>query len=405
MTSLALHSAPIPKKPLPQNSSNAPITAQLVEGPHVLLDSFTEEWDSLVARPSLDEPFLRPYWFIAFARAFNNGDPISLFTAREERELVGVLPMRRSQKFFGRIPGRTFSSLAGIHSCRFDLICEPSKRDAVSNAIWERLKGRDDWDVIEAEFVPLDGAFSHILHHAERDGYLTAIWPTQKSPYLTLPEPGSPPLQNCPPRYADARKRLGRYERRLKDRGEPTFETITTFTESLFEDFLEMEGSGWKGKAGSAIKCSPTTTQFYREASRDASDYGQFRMCVLSVDGRKIAMELALTGGSSCFSPKVAYDETFSNTSPGALLVQRIITDLTRHGFTRYDLLGSQGRHKAMWAGEVREHASMYVIRPNLLGRFHHLLLGSIAPRMRALRHRVYGDPQSLQPRRKKPSA
>jgi CelD/BcsL family acetyltransferase involved in cellulose biosynthesis len=128
-------------------------------------------------------------------------------------------------------------------------------------------------------------------------------------------------------------------------------------------------------------------------------------MCVLCVDGRKIAMELALTSGSVCFSPKIAYDETFSNTSPGALLVQRIISDLTRHGFTRYDLLGSQGRHKAMWAGEVREHASMYVIRPNLLGRFHHLLLGSIAPRMRALRHRVYGDPQSLQPRGKKPSA
>jgi CelD/BcsL family acetyltransferase involved in cellulose biosynthesis len=380
----------------PQALSPSPLTAHLTEGPHLLLESLADEWNALVSTPSLNQPFLYPYWFLAFAKTFHAGRPVSLITVRDQRRLVGVLPLRRTDTFFGRIPGRTLSSLAGIHSCRFDLICEPSHREGVNDAIWECLKRRKDWDVLEAHYVPQDSALDNLLRRAEKDGYLTATWPTQKSPYLTLPSPGSPPLQNCPARYADSRKRLGRYERRLRDHGEPSFEVETTFSDQLFESFLEMEGSGWKGKAGSAIKCSSTTTQFYREALRDASTFGQLRMCSLLVSGREVAMEMALLSNGICFSPKVAYDETLSNASPGNLLVQRIISDLVQSGVTRYDLLGSQGRHKAMWAGEVNEHASLYIFRPTLTGHLRHTLVDKIATKVKALKHRMYGDPQSL---------
>ena len=378
------------------------LLAQSIEATPSDLEALAPEWNTLCATSPNQEPFLYPYWFIAFAKSFNAGRPVQLITIRDKTRLRGVLPLKTVGRFLGRLPTRTLRSLSNIHSCRFDLICAPEDRDAVAAAAWRCLKERDDWNAIEAIHVPRGGAFESIMKHAQNDGYLTALWPTQRSPFLLLPPPGSPPLQNCPSRYKDTRKRLDKYFRKLKEHGEPSFKADICYSEELFKRFLELEGSGWKAQAGSAIKCDPTTTTFYREILRGAGERGHLRMCSLLVAGKLVAMEMAFVAANRCYSPKVAYDETFSHCAPGHLLARRVIEELVELGVDRYDTLGSQARHKAVWAGEERPHAHCYIFRPTLAGRARHTLVSRIAPQIKRLKYSIYGDPQSLDQKQKK---
>lgn len=376
--------------------SHLPYTSTIMELSPSDLEGLQDEWRALVTTGEYSEPFYQPYWFRAFFQTFHGGKPAPFVIVRQGRALKGVLPLMRSRRFWGKFPARSLKGLSGIHSCRFDLMCESEHKDTIAESAWRALEDDSSWNVLEAHNVPEGGGFEALMRHADRAGYLVARWPTLLSPYLKLPVGHSDGLQNCPARYKKDRKRIESRLRKLQGEGEVSFEVIKTFDESFFKEFLRMEGAGWKGKAGGAIACNPTIIEFYRHALGCAASEGHLRMCALTLNGRRIAMELALVINNRCYSPKIAYDEGLSKFGPGQQMVRRIIQDLADKGIERYDLLGPRSRHKALWAGEVRPHANCFIFRPTLAGTAYYTLADRIAPMIKRAKYRRYGDPQSL---------
>jgi CelD/BcsL family acetyltransferase involved in cellulose biosynthesis len=231
---------------------------------------------------------------------------------------------------------------------------------------------------------------------AEKDGYRTSRWPTLLSPYVSLPTNPSDPFSNCPKYYKKDRKRLEKRFDRLKEIGEPTFHVYSHFDEDLFNEFIALEGSGWKGQAGGAIKCSQVLVDFYRELVKTAAQQGHLRMCALRAGGKAVAMELAFVVDGCCYSPKIAYDETLASSSPGQQLARLAIEDLVRLGVTKYDLLGPRSRYKAVWAGDIRPHANCYIFRPSIAGKVCYYIIDKIGPRIKRAKYARYGDPQEL---------
>ncbi len=360
------------------------------------LEDLHQEWNLLAQQLPQREPFYLPYWFQAFARTIARDESIPLVTVRDRGRLVGVLPLRRTGRFLRKIPARVLSSLSNVHSCRFDFVCDPNHTEAVAQAAWHALKEDSRWSVIEVNAIPEGGAFEAIMRSAERDGYLVARWPTLLSPYLKLPSTQFDPLSNCPQHYRKDRKRLEKRFERLKEFGEPVFEVHTHFSEDLFNEFLEMESSGWKGQAGGAIKCNPVIVDFYRELLSAAAREGHVRICALRAGTKAVAMELSFVVDHDCYSPKIAYDEAFSAASPGQQLARFSIQELARRGISTYDLLGPRSRHKAIWAGDIRPHANCYIFRPSLAGKTYHYIIDKMGPRVKRAKYTRYGDPQQL---------
>ncbi len=352
--------------------------------------------DLLVTHGEYSEPFYQPYWLSAFARSFLDGKPTPFVVVHDGGALKGILPLMHSRRFWGKIPARSLRSLSGIHSCRFDFICESHNKDTIAESAWRALEDDPSWTVIEAHNVPEGGGFEAIMRHADRAGYLISRWPTLLSPYLNIPVGQKDGLQNCPARYKKDRKRLESRFRKLQEQGDVAFEVTNNFDEELFQEFLRLEGAGWKGRAGGAISCNPVIVEFYRTALRHAASYGHLRMCTLKLDGKRIAMEIALVTENRCYSPKIAYDEQLSKFGPGQLMARLGIQDLADRGIEKYDLLGPRARHKALWAGEVRPHAHCFIFRPNLAGTAHYLLAARLAPFLKRAKQKRYGDPQSL---------
>jgi hypothetical protein len=121
------------------------------------------------------------------------------------------------------------------------------------------------------------------------------------------------------------RKELRRCHRRLESLEGVRFQTAagdSADIDSFFQDFLAVEGSGWKGESGvgSAIRLHPKLVSFYRElaAGLDCGDGCEIN--ALRTEGRCIAVEFSMRTGEEYATLKIGYDERYARLSPGQLL-------------------------------------------------------------------------------------
>ena len=129
----------------------------------------------------------------------------------------------------------------------------------------------------------------------------------------------APPVSATSGRHAKEHRRL---ERRLAERGALTYEVRADSSDwhGWFEEFLNLEASGWKGKEGSAIRSKPQDREFFRRVVERAAASGKLQLLAMRLNGKAIAMKLNLRARSISFSLKIAHDESYAQFSPGVLL-------------------------------------------------------------------------------------
>ena len=142
------------------------------------------------------------------------------------------------------------------------------------------------------------------------------------------------------------RKELRRLRKRLADGGTLTSTTTSdpaTLTAALL-DFLALEASGWKGRAGTAAQRNDTVRCFVLEAVSALAAEGKASVARLALDGRAIAAIVTLRSGDAAWCWKIAYDETFSRASPGVQLLLDVTDDLLADtGIARADSCATAG--------------------------------------------------------------
>ena len=117
----------------------------------------------------------------------------------------------------------------------------------------------------------------------------------------------------------DRRERRRRARRGLEREGGAVSSVDRLADPDAVDRFLELEASGWKGAAGTAIACDPATTAYFREICRRFGAAGRLEVRSLDVAGGPVAMEVALHAGDGVFHLKTAYDERYSKFNPGVL--------------------------------------------------------------------------------------
>ena len=157
-------------------------------------------------------------------------------------------------------------------------------------------------------------------------------------------------------------KRRKEYRRLLRRLGEEsglgaTFDSLSgPGTVEAFEQFLQLEATGWKGDAGTALISRSDTCRFSREAVRNRAQRHGVRIDRLLAGGTPIAMLVSFIEGNRAFAWKIAYDERYARYSPGAqITVYAITQNLETPGLDGADSLAIPG-HKMiepLWRGRM----------------------------------------------------
>jgi hypothetical protein len=100
---------------------------------------------------------------------------------------------------------------------------------------------------------------------------------------------------------------------------------------AALKDFLALEASGWKGRAGTAAANHPAIRSFFETAVAALAADGRARIDRLFLDGRAIAALITFLSGDTAWFWKIAYNEDTARYSPGVQLAvgvtERLLAD------------------------------------------------------------------------------
>jgi hypothetical protein len=124
------------------------------------------------------------------------------------------------------------------------------------------------------------------------------------------------------PRYnSNMKNNLRRWENRLRAVGQlvPVRLEPGIDLQAWIDEFMRLEASGWKGKAGTALACREDDRRFVAAVLPEAFRRGQLVGSGLDLAGKPLARHLAFASGEGAFTFKIAYDEAHASCSPGTL--------------------------------------------------------------------------------------
>ena len=153
--------------------------------------------------------------------------------------------------------------------------------------------------------------------------------------------------------------------------------------------FFQMEAAGWKGKQGTAIACSPQSRAMHEAFAREAARFGYLTLYSLECAGEPVAMHFGLTMHGRYMVPKLTFDETKAEYSPGHLLLQEILRDCVDRGLVEVDFLGNTDDWKERWGKDIRIYHHTYIFGSGMAARAAHAWRFRLLPAGRRLRHDI----------------
>jgi hypothetical protein len=93
----------------------------------------------------------------------------------------------------------------------------------------------------------------------------------------------------------------------------------------MFDTFLHIEKSGWKGQKGTSLAQIEKSKLFYKGLCDTASDDGLLRWYQLFAGEKLVSMNMVMCYGSTLWVMKTAYDENCRRYSPGTLGLTEVL--------------------------------------------------------------------------------
>lgn len=227
------------------------------------------------------------------------------------------LPVRHAWRWRRALTGPTLTVWRHLYCFLGTPLLDPTEpqntMETLVEAVTEQLPG----NLLGLDLVRADGPVLVALQHAiEARGGATIPYETVERAAAHRDDPHKLQINR------KHQREVARLGRRLADHlgGEVTVRDRGG-EQVAIDQFLDLERSGWKGEAGSALASNQAHQEMFREICRGFATAGRLRMLSLEVDGAVIAMLCNLKAGATLFMFKTAYDEELARFSPGIQLL------------------------------------------------------------------------------------
>ncbi|MGZ8287481.1 MAG: GNAT family N-acetyltransferase [Allosphingosinicella sp.] len=311
-------------------------TATLPESAAMPFARFCEEealvraWRSLEASASL--PMQSHAFASALAGTFLADADIRVFFVRERDDIAALLTLCREPGRFARW------RLVGAHE-----VCEPDdalyRNPQAARRLAEAIVA--DGRALEVDRVPVGSELVPALRGALRGKGYVSVRPATPTPTIELDERWKDPASRF---NSGRRSDFRRAARRAGEYGEVSFEISSPGPDSfdaLFDEAIGVEMRSWKREAGTAIAADRAKENCFRHYFRSACEQGDFRIAFMRIDGRAVAMQMALEWLDRYWLFKIGFDEDYERCSPGTLLMLHTIGWAAERELAAYELLGN----------------------------------------------------------------
>ena len=291
--------------------------------PLVEIAPLAEPWRALAGRALEPNVFYEPAFALAAAPVFGRDVTAGLVWSRTApARLLGFFPARIECRRYGPGPpvlvGWTHP-FAPLGTPLVDRDAGP----AVVAAWLDHLAKRADLPRrLLLPYLPTGGAVAQALAAAlAASGGKSAKLGGHQRAVLAPRDGGEDYLERAI--GTKKRKELRRQRKRLADAGPLASRLVHAggAVAAALADFLALEASGWKGRAGTAARSDDAVRSFMEQAVAELAREQKAQVARLTLAGQPIAALVILRSGDTAWCWKIAYDEAYARASPGVQLI------------------------------------------------------------------------------------
>lgn len=292
-------------------------------------DALSRSWARLDAQASL--PMQGKPFNLALAGTLLADTHVEVFDVRDSDGLAAVLPLCRERGYLAR--WRMLGAREVFEPG--DALCAGTQ---AARALAQAIVA--DGRPVSLDRVPAESMLVGALGAATRGKGWLAVRPATPCPVIALDQGWMEPESRF---NAGRRSDFRRAARRAHEFGTVGFELLAPSPaefDSLFDEAIGVELCSWKDDAGSAIAADPRKEEFFRTFFRLAAEEGSCRIAFMRIDGRAVAMQLALEWQGRYWLFKIGHDEAYAKASPGTLLMLETLRRAAAGKLVAYEFLG-----------------------------------------------------------------
>jgi CelD/BcsL family acetyltransferase involved in cellulose biosynthesis len=340
------------------------------------MELIKEEWNKLFFLNSLQSPFQTFDYIFHWYKSFASGNQIRIYMAKRGNMTIGFLPLI----LYSKKKLKILSNLTNDHCFHSEPLVYEGYEDLFQEKIWDNLKrDQDTWDILKLNF---SFTFSNLQlfctknflnktgFHLEKEKKPTYIVSLDKSFDEYFHRDLSPNLQ----------KKFKRCKNKLSKTGKFSVNCFTANeARKHWDEFLEIETSGWKGKLGTSIRELDHSFKYYYEGLvKILAENNALRMYFLELNGKNIAGVFGYIERDVYHWFKTGYDENYKEYSPSHMLLLFIIEDLIKY-YPELKILHMfpwDHGYKHRYCNEEGHYTNSIMFNRSLLGKIVNVFFG-----------------------------
>lgn len=319
-------------------------------------------WDRLLADASTSSPFLTSAWIGAWLDTLGSQVDLELLVARDPDDgaLLGAAPFWVDRRSRAGIRHRVLRFVGSGPAApdHLDLVVARHAPAATGAALWDAVRRRRRWDLIDLDGLEPEGELAAML--LRRTGDRAAATPV---PRLTL----GPSWEATEAGFDGAlRNGIHRQRRRLdRDTGGSAAVRRVATTADLdgtlpVLERLHQEVRGAAGQRGAFA--TPELASFQRQVAHRMLRAGRLHMWRLDVAGEPIAVIECFRHAETVAFYTTGYDRAWARYGPGSLVMAAAVAGAIADGATVFDFLRGDEPYKRSWG--ARDHHDLRIVHP-----------------------------------------
>lgn len=312
-------------------------------------DALREPWEELDRVCGNRSLFMSWQWQRLWWTHYGAERQLHIFVARDERRLLGVLPMYQETRRSGPVQLsrlRTIGSGGDTAPDDLDPLLYPSHEQQIA-AEFARALGQasSPWHIVSCPDLNPEAPFTRALVAVSVAAPRTLLRQSTRAIVCdALPEKWEEYVHDL---GAHRRKGLRRKLRKFEaDGGEVIWHRGAVAVDAGFDNLAALHKMRWSGRASEYAFSSDQYLAFHRALMHRLDELGSLRLMELRMQGRAIAMRYGYRLGETFFDLQSGFDPKFADYSPGELCISYCIEHAIGEGCSRFDMLRGDYEHK-----------------------------------------------------------
>lgn len=312
------------------------------------LEASAEPWDDLWRRCDLASPTFQAKPIACWVGQFAPGASFRALVVRNGDRMVAALPLVLRGRF-------GFTTTHAWSNCGELLIDPDADRASIATGLVEGLRGLS-CALLLLRFVRVESpGWQALVQAVAQAGGAAFAHRTHEVGRVRLPADFEAYLASL---SSNHRRHMRKAERRIEREGGAELRILDRLAPEEVRPRLEegfaVEDRSWKGEAGTSVLRTPGMLDYYVRQAEILAARNQLRLAFLDHLGKPIAFIQGWWAKNTFLTPKIGYDASFAEYSPGQVLFHRMFqaqASLPEPGVVDFD--GPLAESTRQWTTET----------------------------------------------------